>query len=294
MAFTLFHRISEWWRRLDERQQQSTMQAVLSDKQHTCANCGTAYVGRYCPQCGMKANRGRMTAKSVLTGFLEACFDDEADFMDMGSMPMVRSIKELFWRPGYMIRDYLHGHQPLYFPPFKMLVIVTLVFALVCSLRGIEPSADEAFVFGDVFERYGETPWITSLFAKIDKVLIWLHSNPAYQAIAAGIFYILASWVVFRRRMLFFEVVFSQLYISCQMQMVAAVWVLVTGSEAYYNLPPFAVPLVIGIPLLCLDYAQLYGLRLWPVLWRTVLTFLITLTLMLAVAAIPILLVKQF
>ena len=110
----------------------------------------------------------------------------------------------------------------------------------------------------------------------------------------ADIFYIVASWVVFLKRMTFFEVFFSQLYISCQMQMVGALWVLVTGSEAYYNVPPFAVPILIGVPLLCCDYAQLYRLHLWPALWRTVLTFVLTLLLMLTVGALPILLVKIF
>jgi hypothetical protein len=278
------NRIGNWWRQLDERQRQSTRHTVLTDEQHTCANCGTAFVGRFCPQCGLQANRHRMTAKNVAQGFL--------DIWGMGSQPMLRSIKELFWRPGYMMRDYLNGHQPLYFPPFKMLVIITLFFALVCSLRGIEPNADDAFVYGDVFQRYGDTPWVISLFAKIDQILIWLHTHPAYQAIVAGIFYILASWMVFLRRMLFFEVFFSQLYISCQMQIVGAAWVLLTGSEAYYNLPPFAVPLLIGVPLLCYDYAQLYGLRLWPALWRTVLTFVLTILLMILLGTAPIILVK--
>jgi hypothetical protein len=173
-----------------------------------------------------------------------------------------------------------------------MLVLITLFFALVCSLRGIEPNADDAFVYGDVFQRYGDTSWVISLFAKIDQILIWLHTHPAYQAIVAGIFYILASWMVFLRRMLFFEVFFSQLYISCQMQIVGAAWVLLTGSEAYYNLPPFAVPLLIGVPLLCYDYAQLYGLRLWPALWRTVLTFVLTILLMILLGTAPIILVK--
>ena len=50
----------------------------------------------------------------------------------------------------------------------------------------------------------------------------------------------------------------------------------------------------IGVALLCYDYAQLYNLRFWPALWRTVLTFALTLLLMLAVGALPILLVKLF
>ena len=76
------------------------------------------------------------------------------------------------------------------------------------------------------------------------------------------------------------------------MQIVGALWVLITGSEAYYNMPPFAVPFVIGIPLLCYDYSQLYELRLWPTIWRTVLTFVLMLLMMLLVGGLPIVMVK--
>ena len=181
ISVKVLNRINEWWQQLDKRQQQPTMHTVITDEQHTCANCGTSFVGRFCPQCGLQANRHRMTGKNVAQGFL--------DIWGMGSRPMLRSIHELFWRPGYMIRDYLNGHQPLYFPPFKMLIIITLFFAFLCSLRGVEPSAEDAFVYGDVFIRHGNTPWVISLFARIDKVLIWLHTHPAYSAITAGIFY---------------------------------------------------------------------------------------------------------
>ena len=149
----------------------------------------------------------------------------------------------------------------------------------------------------EIYLKYGVYPLIENFFgtsADCEKVLVWLQTHPAYQTIAAGLFYILASWIVFLRRMTFFEVFFSQLYISCQMQIVGAAWVLLTGSEAYYNLPPFAVPLLIGVPLLCYDYAQLYGLRLWASLWRTALIFVLTLLLMLLLGTLPIFLVKLF
>jgi hypothetical protein len=133
---------------------------------------------------------------------------------------------------------------------------------------------------------------VVDFFARVDSVLVWLHGHAAYQAILAGIFYIVSSWLVFRRRMSFFEVFFSQIYISCQMQLVGAAWMLVAGQEPYYNLTPFAVPLLIGLPLLCYDYSQLYDLRSWASLWRTLLTFALTLLLLLTVAALPILIVK--
>ena len=260
------------------------MHTVITDEQHTCVNCGTAFVGRFCPQCGLPVNRQHVSSKSVLLGFL--------DIWGFGSRSMLRSIYELFWRPGYMIRDYLNGHQPLYFPPFKMLIIMTLIFALVTSLRGGEPGEEAMFVYDDVFLKYGAPQAVVHFFARVDRVLVWLHGHAAYQAILAGVFYIVSSWLVFRRRMSVFEVFFSQLYISCQMQLVGAVWMLIAGCEPYYNLPPFAVPLLIGLPLLCYDYSQLYGLRLWASLWRTLLTVVLTLLLLLTVAALPILIVK--
>ena len=281
---SVIHKVRLWLTALDKRQRKSTMLTVKTDEQHTCANCGTDFVGRFCPQCGLRADNHRVTFKNVVQGFL--------DVWGFGSRPMLRTIQELFWRPGYMIRDYLQGHQPLYFPPFKMLVIMTLIFAIVSSVRGIESPAEEAFIYGDVFQRYGAPAWVISVYGKIDAVLLWLHQNPAYSAISAGIFYIMASWLVFLRRMSFVEVFISQLYISSQMQIVGTFWVLITGSEAYYNMPPFAVPFAIGVPLLCYDYLQLYELRLWPTIWRTVLTFALMLLLMLLVGGLPILMVK--
>ena len=272
--------------RLDERQRKPTLRTVITDEAHTCDNCATHFVGRFCPQCGLPANAGRATVKTVVSGFL--------DIWGFGSRPMIRTIHELFWRPGYMMYDYLHGHKPVYFPPFKMLIIMTLLFAITTSLRGVATNSDVIFTYGDVFQRYGASQLVISFFAEVDRALLWLDNNPAYMTIAAGIFYIVASWMVFLRRMSFVEVFLSQLYISCQMQILGMLWMLLTGHEAYYNLPPFAIPFVIGVPMLCYDYSQLYQLRLWPALWRTVLTFVLTIVLMLAVGAAPILAVKYF
>ena len=39
-------------------------------------------------------------------------------------------------------------------------------------------------------------------------------------------------------------------------------------------------------------YSQLYDLRLWPTIWRTVLTFVLMLLMMILVGGLPILMVK--
>ena len=273
-------------RDLDKRQQKPTMHTEFVDTENTCLNCGTFFIGRFCPQCGLRANRQRMKAKNVVLEFLEL-WDIELD-------RIYRTLYEMFWRPGYMMRDYLRGRKPFYFSPFKLIIFTTLFFAIVSALRGIETDDEDVFIYGDVFQRYGGSQFIINLFANVDKMLLWLDANPAYSTIASGIFYIVASWLVFLRQMKFVEVFITQFFISNQMQIVGTLWVLITGSEAYYNVPPFAVPFVIGLPLLSYDYAQLYNLRAWAAVWRTILTFVLTLILMLAVGTLPIFLVKIF
>ena len=46
---------------------------------------------------------------------------------------MFRTLRDLLLRPGYMIRDYISGMQMAYFPPFKLLFLLTALWTLVQS-----------------------------------------------------------------------------------------------------------------------------------------------------------------
>ena len=96
--------------------------APLSDAVHECSSCSTTYQGNYCPRCGQSAVVGRFSFKNALLLFL--------DVWGMGNRSMFRSIRDLMFRPGYMIRDYLRGMQSAYFPPFKMFFLLA-AFSLV-------------------------------------------------------------------------------------------------------------------------------------------------------------------
>ncbi|MBO7139348.1 MAG: DUF3667 domain-containing protein [Prevotella sp.] len=97
--------------------------APLSEEMHTCSSCGTAFQGNYCPRCGQSARIGRFSFKKAALLFL--------DVWGMGNRSMFRSIRDLMFRPGYMIRDYLKGMQSAYFPPFKMFFLLAALSLLV-------------------------------------------------------------------------------------------------------------------------------------------------------------------
>ena len=96
--------------------------APMSETMHECASCGTVFQGNYCPRCGQSAGVGRFSFKKALLLFL--------DVWGMGNRSMFRTIRDLMFRPGYVIRDYLRGMQSAYFPPFKLFFLLT-AFALI-------------------------------------------------------------------------------------------------------------------------------------------------------------------
>ena len=99
--------------------------AQLTADKHVCATCHTEFHGNYCPRCGQKSTIGRYSFKTAFMTFL--------DVWGLGNRGMFRTIRDLLFRPGYMIRDYLNGMQMAYFPPFKMFFLVVAFLVLVNS-----------------------------------------------------------------------------------------------------------------------------------------------------------------
>lgn len=84
------------------------------------------------PRCGQSARIGRYSFKKAFLLFL--------DVWGVGNRGMFRSIRDLLFRPGYMIRDYLKGMQMAYFPPFKMFFLLFTLSILVetgLNIKGI-------------------------------------------------------------------------------------------------------------------------------------------------------------
>lgn len=97
--------------------------APLSQDAHECLNCHTAYTGNFCPRCGQSAAVCRFTFRHALSKTLEV--------WGLGNRSLPRTLWHLICRPGYMIGDYLEGRQTPYFPPVKMLFLVTAAFIVV-------------------------------------------------------------------------------------------------------------------------------------------------------------------
>lgn len=108
-----------------EWQQRPYQVAQKSVEHRCCGTCGEEFQGNYCPRCGQSSKIGRYSFKAALLLFL--------DVWGMGNRGMFRTLRDLILRPGYMIRDYISGMQMAYFPPFKLLFLLTALTLVVQS-----------------------------------------------------------------------------------------------------------------------------------------------------------------
>lgn len=117
------HRRTVWLRAFRIWQLRPHEVAPIADATHECASCKTVFQGNYCPRCGQSAAIARFSFKRAALLFL--------DVWGIGNRSMFRSLRDLMFRPGYMIRDYLRGMQSAYFPPFKMFFLLTALAFVV-------------------------------------------------------------------------------------------------------------------------------------------------------------------
>ena len=127
--------IKERYAAFREWQQRPYEVAPLLAEEHDCPTCHTHYMGNYCPRCGQSARIGRYSFKNALLLFL--------DVWGLGNRGMFRTLRDLLLRPGYMIRDYLSGMQMAYFPPFKMLFLLTTLSILVAHGLNIKGTSQK-------------------------------------------------------------------------------------------------------------------------------------------------------
>jgi hypothetical protein len=115
----------EKWKAFCEWQRRPSHIPQMVEDHHRCYTCGQEYQGSYCPCCGQSGRIGRYSFKNALLLFL--------DVWGMGNRGMFRTLRDLILRPGYLIRDYISGMQMAYFPPFKLLFLLTALLLIVDS-----------------------------------------------------------------------------------------------------------------------------------------------------------------
>ncbi len=94
-----------------------------------CKNCGHRFEGNYCNHCGQAAKTGRINLM-----FLWEDIHHGILHYDKG---ITYSIKQLFLKPGYAIRDYIRGKRVGHFRPISLVIVLATIYALIYHLTDV-------------------------------------------------------------------------------------------------------------------------------------------------------------
>jgi hypothetical protein len=91
-----------------------------------CLNCNAIVTGQYCWHCGQRARVRMITLGELLRGLT-------TDLVQFESR-LWRSLHPLLLRPGALTAEYLAGRRVRYMPPFRMYLVLSLLFFLLVTL----------------------------------------------------------------------------------------------------------------------------------------------------------------
>ena len=101
-----------------------------------CLNCGERLAGQYCGNCGQRS-------RSKLISLWELISDAFGDLFELDSR-LWQTLLPLLFRPGRLTRDYLEGKRARFMPPFRMYIVLSLLFFLVLYFN---PREDFSILF---------------------------------------------------------------------------------------------------------------------------------------------------
>ncbi len=134
-----------------------------------CLNCDALLVGEFCHRCGQRSGPRVLPVRDMAAGLAD-------DLLSLDAR-IVRTLRGVLFRPGFLTREYLAGRRVGYVPPFRLYLLVSAVnLALAAGLR-----SNSFFFFSAV--PGAESARVISLLPRVMFLLL-----PAFAAILAGVY----------------------------------------------------------------------------------------------------------
>ena len=92
----------------------------------TCRNCAAALAGPYCAQCGQKDRPLNPSLFSLVGDALAEMFNVDGK--------LLRSIRFLFTRPGFLTNELLAGRRASYVSPLRLYLVFSVILFAVSTL----------------------------------------------------------------------------------------------------------------------------------------------------------------
>lgn len=244
-----------------------------------CKNCGEHFSGAFCPKCGQSASVKRINVRestiNIIAGFLAG---DDIFF---------RTCRDLLWRPGYMIYDYLSGKRAGYFKPVHLLVRLVAIYVLIVLIFGLRVEEIKLVDGVDVH---------SNALVAILPLLTKLMNNKVFSSLIQVFFSVIPFWCMFRfcnirredaytKKLNIAEHFFALVFLNCAL-MIFAFPSLCIGLDSSYKTLADNIELLLAVFFPIWGYRQLYNISWIRSTLLTVTAMLITAVLVVFVVAL--------
>lgn len=200
-----------------------------------CKNCKETFEGNFCSHCGQSAKVNEINFKYLLNEIPNSIFQVDRGYFF--------TVKELFIRPGYSIREFIGGKRKSHFKPLSFLILTSAVYVLLNYLIG------EQTFYADFIEGF-------QLAADQEYVLLsWLSEHQVYFVATTIVFFSLASYLVFiKSGYNFFEHLILNVYIAGQQMIIYILF-------AFFNKNTLTttMPILLAVAFTIWTYMQFFN-----------------------------------
>jgi hypothetical protein len=146
----------------------------LRDPRSACLNCGDPTHGEFCPTCGQRKTEILVSVRTIVLDALEDQF--------VLNRRLPRTLVNLFFRPGFLTVEHVHGRIARYVRPFKLYLVSSVIFFLLLSFFSLRALARSDLGTGITIS--GATEDTVSV-ARLDSAIVEIEATLADTAFPA-------------------------------------------------------------------------------------------------------------
>jgi len=228
-----------------------------------CKNCASKTSSNFCADCGQRTSVDKINFR-----YFQDAISNNILQINKG---LFFTVKELFTRPGYSIKEYIEGKRKLHFNPLSYVLVFSTIYFLFSKFIG------NATIINDFMEGFYGADGIGLEGERETSIITMLMDNYAYTTLLLIPLYALSSYIIFRKEGYNY---FEHLVLNC----------FITGHQAIFYSLAALIPvgnvheIGVAIAVLCsviftfCVFWQLFKQKgILGVIIRTFLTYLLSL-----------------
>ena len=119
---------------LGNNKSEHTNRLTINTDEPVCLNCSTKLTGNYCHSCGQKHIDIKKPFPQIVSTIIDSLFSLDNK--------LVKTLPALFFKPGFLSKEFTTGKRVRYTAPFKLFMFSSILFFFLLGITETEQTID--------------------------------------------------------------------------------------------------------------------------------------------------------